>query len=129
MPIRQSIVFLMIFSLLSANCTRFFILAGFKFNRKYITKNLCINKARPWMHCNGRCYCMKNVQQAAESEKKQQARDNLNRLELTFCQQDLTINVTLPAATSLTSLLNTTFYFRYTSQDIGSIFRPPRRIG
>ena len=35
------------------------IVAEYQLNREYIAKNLCVNKSRPKMHCNGRCHMMK----------------------------------------------------------------------
>lgn len=38
-------------------------------NYDYITKTLCINKAKPKMQCNGKCHLMKELAKASESEK------------------------------------------------------------
>lgn len=38
-------------------------------NYEYITKTLCVNKAKPKMQCNGKCHLMKELAKAAESEK------------------------------------------------------------
>lgn len=38
-------------------------------NYEYISKVLCVNKAKPQMHCNGKCHLMKELAKAAESEK------------------------------------------------------------
>ncbi len=38
-------------------------------NYDYITKTLCVNKAKPQMHCNGKCHLMKELAKASESEK------------------------------------------------------------
>jgi hypothetical protein len=38
-------------------------------NYDYITKTLCINKAKPKMQCSGKCHLMKELANAAESEK------------------------------------------------------------
>ena len=38
-------------------------------NYDYISKTLCINKAKPKMHCNGKCHLMKELAKASESEK------------------------------------------------------------
>jgi hypothetical protein len=32
-----------------------------KLNQAYITQKLCVNKAKPTMHCNGKCYLMKQL--------------------------------------------------------------------
>ena len=38
-------------------------------NYEYISKVLCVNKAKPMMHCNGKCHLMKELAKASESEK------------------------------------------------------------
>jgi|EP01037_Dinobryon_pediforme_P016388 hypothetical protein len=59
-------------TLISSGFSRFFIYAGFELNHKYIAEELCVNKARPWLHCNGRCYFMRKIKEAGESDKKQE---------------------------------------------------------
>jgi len=58
--------------MISSSLSQFFLYAGFELNRKYITENLCVNRDRPWMHCNGRCYLMRKLKDAQEKEKKQE---------------------------------------------------------
>jgi hypothetical protein len=38
-------------------------------NYEYISKVLCENKAKPMMHCNGKCHLMKELVKASENEK------------------------------------------------------------
>jgi hypothetical protein len=38
-------------------------------NYEYISKVLCVNKAKPMMHCNGKCHLMKELAKASETEK------------------------------------------------------------
>lgn len=40
----------------------------YSLNKDYIAKVLCINKEKPKMHCDGKCYLMKRVQETSESE-------------------------------------------------------------
>jgi len=58
-------------AMISSSFSRFFVYAGFELNHKYIAANLCVNKGRPWMHCNGHCYFMRKIKEAQENEKKQ----------------------------------------------------------
>jgi hypothetical protein len=37
-------------------------------NYDYISKTLCVNKAKPTLHCNGKCYLMKEL--AKDSDTK-----------------------------------------------------------
>jgi hypothetical protein len=47
------------------------VYAGFEVNSKYIAETLCVNKSRPWMHCNGKCYLMNKLKQQKENSKSQ----------------------------------------------------------
>ena len=38
-------------------------------NYEYISKELCENKAKPELHCNGKCHLMKELAKASEAEK------------------------------------------------------------
>jgi hypothetical protein len=71
MLIRPIAVFLLI-SLLLANCSSLCVYMGFELNRAYIATSLCVNKDKPEMHCNGKCYLMKKLKQAQEKEQKQE---------------------------------------------------------
>ena len=43
--------------------------AAFFLNRSFIAKNLCVNREKPMMHCNGKCYLSKKLK---EQEKQDQ---------------------------------------------------------
>lgn len=40
----------------------------YAFNYDYISKVLCVNKAKPEMKCNGKCHLMKELAKASEKE-------------------------------------------------------------
>lgn len=48
----------------------FIIRADFFLNQAYIAKNLCINRDKPMMHCNGKCYLSKKLK---DQEKQDQS--------------------------------------------------------
>lgn len=83
---KRGLAILLILSLTVSDFQRIFVYAGFKINQGYIAKTLCVNRSRPWMHCNGRCYFMRKIKAAEENEKKQTEKDNLNRSEVCFFQ-------------------------------------------
>jgi len=55
-----SVIFVQTFS-------TYFIKVDFYLNQSYIAKNLCVNREKPMMHCNGKCYLSKKI---TEQEKK-----------------------------------------------------------
>lgn len=48
-------------------------MADYELNKGFIAKNLCENRTRPWLHCNGQCQLMKKLKQ---EEKKDQTNPN-----------------------------------------------------
>lgn len=81
---KQFTAWLLIVMLSTANLSQVFVYAGFQMNQKYISENLCVNRDKPWMHCNGHCYLMKKVKQAMEKEKHNERLAEKNRLPQTF---------------------------------------------
>ena len=82
--ILRFIVFFQIFCLLSVGLSSLFVWAGFEMNKNYITAELCINKNRPELHCNGRCYLMKKLKQAEEKEQKQEKENSKMQVQFPF---------------------------------------------
>lgn len=118
---------LLLATMISSNCSLFFVYAGFEINQKYIAENLCINRDKPWLHCNGKCYFMRKVKQAEENEKKQEAKDNLSRLEVSFFQEPFKIAFIEPVILETTQSTFPHYTFQYSSSYIETIFRPPKQ--
>lgn len=48
-----------------------FVVMAFTANQGYISKNLCVNRYVPQMHCNGKCILMKKMKEKQNSEQGQ----------------------------------------------------------
>ncbi|RYZ19225.1 MAG: hypothetical protein EOO10_24655 [Chitinophagaceae bacterium] len=48
----------------------FVIQAEYFLNKDYIAKVLCINKAKPKMHCNGKCYLTKKLRDVEDQNQQ-----------------------------------------------------------
>jgi len=48
--------------------SKWIIIFEFNINRNYISRNLCENRYRPLLHCNGKCLLMKKM--AAEENQQ-----------------------------------------------------------
>ncbi|NHM05625.1 hypothetical protein G4D82_00185 [Flavobacterium sp. CYK-4] len=96
-------------------------------NYDYITKTLCVNKAKPQMHCNGKCHLMKELAKAAEAEKplssdkKDHAKSAIE--ELFF--QDITPLTPSFIYSANTKVAKTSYRNLYCYQFDGAIFHPP----
>lgn len=63
--------------------SNWFVVMAFNINRDFIAKNLCVNRYRPQMHCNGNCVLMKKLREKEKSEENQPAsRSEINTIVL-----------------------------------------------
>jgi len=126
MMLKRALAILLILSLTVSEFQRVFVYAGFKINQGYIAKTLCVNRSRPWMHCNGRCYFMRKLKAAEENEKKQADKDNLNRLEICFFQSEMKFNFEQDYTER--TLTTGFFSYKYAYKDPyqRSLYRPPQ---
>lgn len=123
---KRSLAILLLISLTAASFQRYFVYAGFELNKAYIAKNLCENRNKPWMHCNGHCYFMRKLKAAAESEKKQAEKDNLSRLEISFFQHPASTLIVSPlmAETPIAELPEYQSFYSFSFHT--SLLQPPR---
>ncbi|MHA4895584.1 hypothetical protein ACXZ1K_12595 [Pedobacter sp. PWIIR3] len=61
-------------------------------NQKYIAATLCVNKNKPEMHCNGKCYLMKKLKQAQEKEQRQERQSQKTQLQDALIEIPLRFN-------------------------------------
>ena len=98
----------------------------FEIRRDYIVKNLCINRNRPQMHCDGKCYLAKKIAALEEQEKRQAERDYMSQiLDHVLDYQD---QVTVPPQISYQ--VHSPLSFNYVSPPstripVDDIFHPP----
>jgi hypothetical protein len=76
--VRRITGFLLIAALLSANFSALFVFAGFELNKDYIAAHLCVNRNKPWLHCNGKCYFMRKIKQEQQKEKNAERQTQKN---------------------------------------------------
>ena len=112
----------LIVSLIASNFSRLFEYAGFELNRDYIAANLCVNRNKPWLHCNGKCYFMKKIRQAQEKQAsdERQAQKNL------FQEANYTRTAAIKFHTHLLQVIPIPNNRITLPQSLQSIFRPPQ---
>jgi hypothetical protein len=93
-------------------------------NYDYIVAELCENKAKPGMHCNGKCHLKKELAKAAETEKPlSQKKVQVSEAEVLFFQN---IILVIPAEVSIITSQNVSVYANlYSFQNGYSYFHPP----
>lgn len=84
--LKRLTAWLLIISVLTVNYSRLFVYAGFKLNQSYIAANLCENRNKPRVHCNGKCYLMKKLKQAEEKQNNAARESQKNLLQEAYCE-------------------------------------------
>lgn len=113
---------LLIVAILSCSFSRFFVYAGFELNQKYISDKLCVNRTKPWLHCNGKCYLMKKLKQAAEKEKSTERENMKNSFQEAYQDNKTTVKF----YTHLLQVLAVPNSHIDLPQGHSTIFRPPQ---
>lgn len=63
----KQLVALILFIGLNAQCLiKLGTVTWYTLNKEYVTEKFCINKAKPKMHCNGKCYLKKQLAKSGD---------------------------------------------------------------
>ncbi|MFV5695987.1 hypothetical protein ACM55G_11180 [Flavobacterium sp. LB3P122] len=94
-------------------------------NYEYISKVLCVNKAKPVMHCNGRCHLMKELAKAQEEKQTPS-----NKKNTTFDTIDLILDIKnhlslLVYNGNTETTIHSKYSNLYSHLNLYSIFHPP----
>ena len=96
-------------------------------NYDYISKVLCINKAKPKLKCNGKCHLMKELAKASDDEKPISSNKKTNTLNDLFVQE-VNSFVFMNNRVTVPFILNTNYANLYSHLDTYSFFHPPISI-
>ncbi len=95
-------------------------------NYEYISKVLCVNKAKPKLQCNGKCHLMKELAKTSESETPISSNKKIasHELEVLFCAEIKSFKITcLFFYKKQIPNNNYSDFYSYLNSD--SVFRPP----
>ncbi|MCP9766183.1 hypothetical protein [Lacihabitans soyangensis] len=56
------------------------IFADYELRKDFIIKNYCVNKSRPELHCDGKCYLAKQLEKAEQEDQKQATGNFITKL-------------------------------------------------
>jgi hypothetical protein len=99
----------------------------YEIRRDYIVANLCENRNRPKLNCNGKCYLAKKIAEAQKQEERQAESDYMSRL-LDYAISDAFHFRFLPEIVN--AEISKKLHFTYSSPFAGrmavdDIFHPP----
>lgn len=126
--LKRLTVFVLLACVIGTYFSRDFAIAGFELNQKYIAEKLCVNKDKPWLHCNGRCYLMNKVKQAEDNEKRQDSKDLRSNLQVVWFVHPAGQNQRSEFNESIALQYKMLYTYSYTNQYNSSIFRPPKSV-
>jgi hypothetical protein len=104
--------------------SKWVVVMEYNLNQDFIAKNLCINKTKPKLHCNGKCQMMKKL---AEEEKQNSSSNNNNmkiKVQELVCCNEMN-KPGLPSPTCARLSYNEEPPLLKHDSLIGSIFHPP----
>mgnify|MGYP001372255949 CR=1 FL=1 len=94
-------------------------------NYDYISKVLCVNKDRPELACNGKCYLMQSLAKAAAEENNQKKDNSVKKVEISpLFIEEAALFTTASSAVQHTANFPTTMD-AYAHLDTSDFFHPP----
>ena len=82
----RSIALILILSIAFQPFVKLFTVAWYQVNKTYIAKNLCENRSKPKMHCNGKCQLRKKLQQLEQGHSEHSSTPvKIDKLENSDC--------------------------------------------
>jgi hypothetical protein len=102
--------------------------AEYAVNYGYISKELCVNKNKPKLHCNGKCHLMKELAKASEQEKPvSEKKSGEHPAEVLFLEPIAELKI---AGVEYTVYPRQSFFYSnlYTHTGYESVFHPPSFI-
>lgn len=121
--LRSFIAILLASVFLMQTVSKLFVVANYELNKAYISKNLCENKNKPSLHCNGKCHLKKELQK--EDKKENQNPNNLKeKIEIQFFKE--TNSLFTPFLFRPSEKINSIYILGNYNQHLLSIFHPPQ---
>jgi len=116
---------ILIVLLLTQTFSKWLVVAEYNMNRNFIAQSLCINRAKPKLHCNGKCQMMKRMaQEENQNSSHNSGGPSKNKLqELVF--SDEMSKPKLPLLSYVQILYNEEPPILKHDSPIATIFHPP----
>lgn len=99
-------------------------------NYDYIVKELCENKEKPELKCNGKCHLAKQLAKAAEEDKNTSSDKKQNvkqEIETMFCQEFKVVSIAKNFVFT-NKKINSDYQNLYALTAIQSTFHPPTSL-
>lgn len=124
---RSILTYLLLFSVAIQPFSREMTIMSFELNRDYIIKNLCENRDRPQLHCDGKCYLAKKLKAGQEQQDSATAERvrNLSPMQW-FCTDLIGIALLVPVRYQSVNAPISWYVEPVTNALPPGVFQPPR---
>ena len=78
---KKTITYLLIWAVTMQTINRYMMVVDYYVNNTSYIK-YCVNKNKPLLHCNGKCFLMKKLRQLESKEKQNNSRRNEHKFEI-----------------------------------------------
>lgn len=122
--VQRLLAILLICSLFAETGSRLLVTAAFELNQSYIAEYFCINKDKPMLHCDGKCYLARKLKEAEEKEKKSEKESvKIGSYQVAFLTEKTTL--TAPVLPAMETPKMGEYPFLLPTRP-ATIFHPPR---
>ncbi|HVW98250.1 MAG TPA: hypothetical protein VHA56_19950 [Mucilaginibacter sp.] len=122
--LRRCVSILLIIAMTAASFQRFFAYAGFELNQDYIAKVLCVNRAKPWLHCDGKCYFMRKMKEVQQREAGNEREAQKNATHDVYVLNSNRVIF----YSHLLRIVDTPYPLNLTDGCVIRLFRPPKPV-
>ena len=123
---KRLLAFLLILAMQVPLMNQWGAVAYYRINQDYIAKNLCVNRDKPMMNCNGQCFLAKKLQAAEDKEQKSNSErlDKMPEVVLSFQAIQSVFTARFPASEFVENHFSSTEFSP--SSAAKGFFHPPQ---
>jgi hypothetical protein len=111
--------------LLAQVFSKWLMVIDYTVNKDYIAKNLCENRRRPALHCNGKCQLMKKMALEEDQSNKTTSGSSVAKAPFSEVLFNAAFALTSLSTSASDSLYNDFYLVAIPSYFHSSIFHPP----
>lgn len=123
---KSAVYIFLVFILMFSHINKLWVLTDFAINQDYISKTFCVNKDKPMLNCNGKCYLAQKLKEQAEKEKKQIPQVLKEKSNVVYIYNYNAANVAYPVTTDSSNKSSIFYAGHISSKHLERIFRPPK---
>lgn len=82
--LKNTVAILLLLMFFCQSFNRIVVCAAFYANQKYVAENLCVNRDKPWLHCNGHCQLNKKLADDDKQDSQTPAQRAANEMSVLF---------------------------------------------